>query len=496
MVFKNREDAGAQLAEKLGVYANRKDVVVLGIPRGGVPIAYKIAEALNVPLDVLLSRKLGVPGQEELAFGAIGAGGNTYLDQPIVRAAGISSDEIERIVRKEARKLQENSILFRGDKPPLMLQGRTVLLVDDGIATGASMYASIVALRQMNPSKLIVAVPVAPRDTCMWLKEYVDELVCLYTVSDFYAVGQFYERFPQVTDDKVLDLLSRAESFPVERAASVSEDYPRDEQEAGLVKRLRTGSRREVSIAADGVDLAGTLVTPWNSKGIILFVHGSGSSRKSPRNRHVAEVLQDRGLATLLFDLLTPEEESIDLRSAELRFDIGLLSRRLLRVTQWVTQSAPTRDLKIGYFGASTGAAAALIAAAQLGNLIGAIVSRGGRPDLAADALGNVSTPTLLLVGGRDEVVLELNRQALAQLASKTKELRIIPGATHLFEEPGALDQVAQAAADWFTTWLTPDRNSNAAKAAETAPGETVSVDLGTGPDVETVRTQHKKDAP
>src|ERR1035437_8922083 len=250
MVFKNREDAGAQLAEKLGVYANRKDVVVLGIPRGGVPIAYKIAEALNVPLDVLLSRKLGVPGQEELAFGAIGAGGNTYLDQPIVRAAGISSDEIERIVRKEARKLQENSILFRGDKPPLMLQGRTVLLVDDGIATGASMYASIVALRQMNPSKLIVAVPVAPRDTCMWLKEYVDELVCLYTVSDFYAVGQFYERFPQVTDDKVLDLLSRAESFPVERAASVSEDYPRDEQEAGLVKLLRTGSRREGSIAA------------------------------------------------------------------------------------------------------------------------------------------------------------------------------------------------------------------------------------------------------
>ncbi len=496
MIFKNREDAGTQLAEKLQVYANREDVIVLGIPRGGVPIACKIAESLNAPFDVFLSRKLGVPGQEELAFGAIGPGGCRYLDQGTVQSVGISPDEIERVARKETKKLQEYSLLFRGDKPPLMLQGRTVLLVDDGIATGASMYASIAALRKMNPTKLIVAVPVAPCDTSKWLKKYVDDLICLHTARDFYAVGQFYEHFPQVTDDEVIHLLRRAHSFPMETAASRSEDCPREEQEGEVIKHLWTASRREVTIAADGVDLSGTLVIPPNAKGIVLFVHGSGSSRKSPRNRHVAEVLQHRGLATLLFDLLTPEEESIDLRSAGLRFDIGLLSRRLIRVTQWVTQSASTGDLKIGYFGASTGAAAALMAAAQLHNSIGAIVSRGGRPDLASEALDILSTPTLLLVGSRDELVLALNRQALAQLASKTKELQIVPGATHLFEEPGALDQVAQAAAKWFTTWLLPHPDSNTVSAEVTGQDDTVSIDLAPRPIVEVVRRRNLKSAP
>jgi putative phosphoribosyl transferase len=170
-------------------------------------------------------------------------------------------------------------------------------------------------------------------------------------------------------------------------------------------------------------------------------------------------------LATLLFDLLTAEEDEIDRWSAELRFNIGLLSRRLVQVTQWVRHLARTKDLMIGYFGASTGAAAALIAAAQLRNQIGAVVSRGGRPDLARDALSSVSTPTLLLVGSLDEDVLELNRQALAKLASKEKELRVVPGATHLFEEPGTLDLVAKAAAHWFTSHLIPEPNQQAARA-------------------------------
>jgi len=460
MIFRNREDAGTRLAEKLRAYTNLKDVVVLGIPRGGVPVAFEVARALNAPLDVCLARKLGVPAQEELAFGAIAAGGVRYLNQSMVLAAGISAEEIERIAERAETKLRERAALFRRDKPPLVLEGRIVILVDDGIATGASMHAAVLALREMHPAKLIVAVPVAPGDTCSWLRPYVDQLICLDNPMDFYAVGQFYEYFPQVSDDEVLDVLRRASSLPLQSAVTGSADCPRDMDDAAAAKGAWNGRPHDVSIAADNVHLAGTLVIPQSAQGIVLFVHGSASSRKSPRNRHVAEVLQESGLATLLFDLLTAEEDEIDRRSAELRFNIGLLARRLMQVTQWVRQQPHTRKLTIGYFGASTGAAAALIGAAQPHNQIGAVVSRGGRPDLAREALGNVCTPTLLLVGSLDEDVLELNRRALAKLAAKEKELRVIAGATHLFEERGTLDQVAKAASDWFTTYLSPERGT------------------------------------
>jgi len=181
----------------------------------------------------------------------------------------------------------------------------------------------------------------------------------------------------------------------------------------------------------------------------VLFAHGSGSSRQSPRNRFVAQKLNDAGLATLLFDLLTGEEEAVDLRTAQHRFNISLLAERLVHVTQWALQNESTRQLRVGYFGASTGAAAALVAAAQLARDIGAVVSRGGRPDLAGEALPLVRAPTLLIVGGEDDVVIGLNEQAKAQMCCDVK-VEIVPGATHLFEESGALERVAQLAADWF----------------------------------------------
>lgn len=184
-----------------------------------------------------------------------------------------------------------------------------------------------------------------------------------------------------------------------------------------------------------------------------MFAHGSGSSRHSPRNRYVAQLLNQAQLATLLVDLLTAEEEAIDLRTAQLRFDIGLLAARLAGVTDWLVQYPDTRLLQVGYFGASTGAAAALVAAAERPAAIGAVVSRGGRPDLAGPYLPRVRAPTLLIVGGNDLQVIELNRAAFDQLRCE-KELAIIPGATHLFEEPGALDQVAQLAREWFQRYL------------------------------------------
>ncbi|HEU0204216.1 MAG TPA: alpha/beta family hydrolase [Burkholderiaceae bacterium] len=209
----------------------------------------------------------------------------------------------------------------------------------------------------------------------------------------------------------------------------------------------------DVEIPAGEARLSGTLTTAAQSRAIVLFAHGSGSSRLSPRNQKVARVIQAAGISTLLFDLLTPPEEDVDRVTATLRFDIPFLAGRLVQVTEWLAQQAPAQDRALGYFGASTGAAAALVAAAQLGERIGAVVSRGGRPDLALDVLDQVQAPTLLIVGERDDVVIEMNRSALAELRCR-KEMVIVPRATHLFEEPGALEQVASLARDWFITHL------------------------------------------
>ena len=211
-----------------------------------------------------------------------------------------------------------------------------------------------------------------------------------------------------------------------------------------------------VQISAGTVTIEGDLTVPAGAHAVVLFAHGSGSSRFSPRNRHVAEALQDAGLATLLIDLLTRQEEAIDARTGHLRFDIGLLARRLVHATDWLRHEPLTAGFAIGYFGASTGAGAALVAAAARAESVGAVVSRGGRPDLAGEALRQVQAPTLLIVGGNDQPVIVLNREALAQLAAPTKELVIVPGATHLFEEPGTLEEVARLAAGWFTRHLTP----------------------------------------
>ena len=215
----------------------------------------------------------------------------------------------------------------------------------------------------------------------------------------------------------------------------------------------QTLEERLVQVPGGAVTLEGNLTLPQDSQSVVLFAHGSGSSRHSPRNRYVARMLNEAKLATLLIDLLTPHEEVIDERTAQLRFDIDLLAERLVDTTDWLTQFPDTRDLRIGYFGASTGAAAALEAAAVRPEAVHAIVSRGGRPDLAGAALTRVQAPTLLIVGEHDDQVIQLNREAFAQLRCE-KRFLIVPGATHLFEEPGALDEVARLARDWFQRHL------------------------------------------
>jgi putative phosphoribosyl transferase len=210
----------------------------------------------------------------------------------------------------------------------------------------------------------------------------------------------------------------------------------------------------EIKIPVGGVEVEGTLTLPPGAKGVVLFAHGSGSSRFSPRNMYVAKEFNKSSLGTLLFDLLTQKEEETDVVTAEYRFNIPLLAERLIGATEWLRNDPPTKKSSFGYFGASTGAAAALIAAAKLPNEIAVVVSRGGRPDLAGEYLPRVVAPTLLLVGGLDAEVIELNQQAMDQMIASEKKLVIIPGATHLFEEPGKLEQVAKFSTDWFLRYL------------------------------------------
>lgn len=225
MKFKDRQEAGRAVAARLGKYANREDVIVLGVPRGGMSVAFEVARALHVPLDIFVLRKLGVPGHEELAFGAIGSGGVQILNADVVSHLGISELEIAEVAKEQTKELQQREQRYRGNRPALQVQGKTVILVDDGIATGASIRAAIHAIRKMRPARLVVAAPVAPRATCNVIRREVDELVCADIPEPFYGVGEFYQDFSQVSDDEVVALLDRAmremtEGWPREAAAS------------------------------------------------------------------------------------------------------------------------------------------------------------------------------------------------------------------------------------------------------------------------------------
>lgn len=210
MVFDNRADAGRVLASLLAEYANRDDVIVMGLPRGGVPVAYEVARALHVPLDVLLVRKLGVPGHEELAFGAVASGGVRILNRSVIRGAEVSNAEIEAVTQSEEQELERREHAYRDDRPPPRLKGRTVLVVDDGLATGASMKAAVLALREREPAKIVIAVPAAARETCDDFRDQVDDIVCAATPEPFHAVGLWYKDFSQTTDEEVRALLARA----------------------------------------------------------------------------------------------------------------------------------------------------------------------------------------------------------------------------------------------------------------------------------------------
>lgn len=433
-LFRDRRDAGRMLGDRLGGMAIERPVVV-GLPRGGVPVAYEVARALGAPLDIGLVRKLGAPQQPELGIGALGEDGSMVLDRDTVRALGIGRDRIAAIAERERAEIARQRRLYRGDLPPVEVEGGTAVVVDDGLATGVTAVAAAGVMRARGAAAVIVAVPVCPAGTQERLGDAIGALVCLEQPLRFGGVGAWYADFSQTPDSEVVALLRAAR----ERVAD--DDGRRDEH-----AEAAPAADRELLIPIqDDARLSATLRVPSGAAGLAIFVHGSGSSRLSPRNVAVAQGLERRGFATLLFDLLTP----VEARDRRNVFDVELLTRRLLDATGWARSQAVLDGVPFAYFGASTGAAAALRAAAALGDAVGAVVSRGGRPDLAGTALARVSAPTLLIVGGADREVLQLNEQAARVLAGPC-QLAVVPRAGHLFEEPGALADVTRLAGDWL----------------------------------------------
>jgi putative phosphoribosyl transferase len=435
MTFTDRADAGRQLGKALLAYRDQ-EVVVLGLPRGGVPVAFQVARALDAPLDVIVVRKLGLPYQPELAMGAIGEGGVRVVNDDVLRVAGVSPEEIDAVEAMERAELDRRVRSLRPHRTRQPLLGRTAVIVDDGVATGATARAACRVARAQGATKVVLAVPVGSPQALADLRHDADDVVCLEAADWFSSVGQGYRHFGQISDQEVAGLLETARARTSHAADTRGgAGAPRD---------------REVEIRTGGVILPGHLTLPDQPSGVVVFAHGSGSSRHSPRNRHVAQILVEAGMGTLLFDLLTRREE----HDRSLVFDIELLAGRLVEATGWLRGQPGCARLPLGYFGASTGAAAALWAAADPHAHVSALVSRGGRPDLAAVRLPWVQVPTLLIVGGRDEQVLELNRRALSMLHAPS-EIAVVQGATHLFEEPGALDQVAHLARGWFVDHFT-----------------------------------------
>jgi len=449
ITFADRIDAGRQLAARLE-YLKGAAPVVLALPRGGVPVAFEVAEALDAPLDVIVVRKLGVPFQPELAMGAIGEEGVEVLDARVLAAAQVTEEQLRDIQKRERTLLDARTTLLRRERARVDLLGRTAVVVDDGIATGSTARVACEVARRLGAAKVVLAVPVASAETVRNLAEAdeADEVVCVSAPRWLMAVGNHYRDFSPTSDDEVIVLLDAA------------------------ARRMRGGQSVgggpdcdiDVEIPVDAVVLKGHLHLPEPAAGVVLFAHGSGSGRHSPRNQFVAQVLYGAGLGTLLLDLLTPEEE---LNRANV-FDVELLASRLTAATRWLRDRPDAASCRVGYFGASTGAGAALWAAAEgaaaegtaeagaaaeAGAPVAAVVSRGGRPDLAGPRLAEVRAPTLLIVGSADEAVLKLNQSAQAQLQCPNR-LTVVEGATHLFEEPGTLAEAAILASSWFARYL------------------------------------------
>lgn len=439
-LYPDRERAGTAVAGALSEFVHRRDVLVVGVPRGGAVVARAVADALGAPLEILVVRKVGVPGMEEVALGAIAEGSEAMTLDDVAAFLGVSNEVIARLEARERRQLQRRVQRYRDRRPLADVQGRTVILVDDGLSSGATIRAATALLRTRAATQIVVACPVGSLAGCNDISPAVDRLVVLDTPEPFGMVSDYYEDFAPVSDDAVLRALD-----PQLAPSGAGERAPDETHE------------RLVHIPADGhVTLAGDLGVPNEYEeagalphGLVIFAHGGGSSRQSYRNRFLAGILRMAGWATLRVDLLSDEEQQRDLTSGVHRFDTPLIGQRLTSAVDWAVRERVPGMGKIVLFGASTGAAAAVLAAVARPHIVAGVIARGGRVDLAGDSLKALRVPILLIVGGSDPDTLRADRSAIRRLRGDVT-LKIVAHAGHTFEEPGAIGAVGDRAISWL----------------------------------------------
>ena len=442
MPFLDRAEACCWLA---GLLTGERGTgtVVLGLPRGGVPVAYEIARALGAPLDVILVRKIGLPAQPELAMGAIGEDGVRVVNDDVVLAERVSDQQFGGVEERERAELARRADRYRAGRPRLPLTGKNAIVVDDGIATGSTARAACQVARAHGAARVVLAVPVAPRASIGALASVADEVVCAEVPEPFLAIGQWYQDFAQTSDEEVVNLLRRAGESQPDGVKPGEED--------------QAAADRDVIVMAGRVPLPGRLTVPAGARGVVVFAHGSGSSRSSPRNMFVAGALHVVGLGSLLFDLLTPEEEA-DRANV---FDIGLLA--------W-----PVCGHHLAAGAARAGAGPGRLLRRQHGCGRGAAgrrrpgSPRRGWRDLGRGLPRRPSRPGRCLAGRGPGPHAVAGRRAGRPgaraervgpgAADRGEPLVVIPGAGHLFAEPGTLEQVASLARDWFLRYLREDR--------------------------------------
>jgi putative phosphoribosyl transferase len=456
--FRDRGAAGRVLAQGLGGYRGQPGVIVLGLARGGAPVARAVADALRAPVGVVVARKVGVPGIAEVALGAVAEGGHCVIADTVAWYLGVPARIVDRLAARERTELERTVAMYRLHLESLDLRGRTVIIVDDGLATGATMRAAIRSVRDRHPERVVVAVPVASRPAADEVQRDVDDLAVVVMPPRFHSVSASYQNYSPVSDEDVLSLMGQ----PARRVSPYVRDIS-DRLGAALTrsdKPLRD-TERTIGIPAFDATVVGELGVPGfgrlrtrgerpeEVRGLVILANTSGGSRNGYMERYLAGRLRLSGYATLRLDLLTRGEQFVNEADASLRFDLPRAAARLACACEWAEREGVAGAHRTILIAGGDGAAAALVTAARRPGRVSAVVTRGGRVDLAAADLGHVRAPVLLIAGADDLDALRRNSGVLERLYHGAVSIRI-PRAGSTFEEPGALGAVAEHTVGWL----------------------------------------------